>query len=78
MGGFATNGVNVTKLESYQLDGTFRATQFFADIQGHPDDRNVQLAMEELDFFSSHLKIIGTYPADPYRLTINHDDGATV
>ncbi len=67
MGGFATNGVNMTKLESYQLDGTFRATQFYADIEGHPDDRPVRLALEELAFFSSHLRILGTYQADPYR-----------
>ncbi len=70
LGGFATNGVNMTKLESYQLDGTFRATQFYADIEGHPDDRLVRLALEELAFFSSHLKIIGTYPADPFRQTV--------
>ncbi len=70
MGGFATNGVNMTKLESYQLDGTFFASQFYADIEGHPEHRSVRLALEELDFFSAHLKIIGTYPADPYRKTI--------
>ncbi len=67
MGGFATNGVNMTKLESYQLDGSFNATQFYADIEGHPEDRLVRLALEELEFFSSSLKILGIYHADPYR-----------
>ncbi len=62
MGGFATNGVNMTKLESYMVDGSFSATRFYADIEGHPDDRNVQLAMEELDYFTSSLDIIGVYP----------------
>lgn len=63
MGGFATNGVNMTKLESYMVDGSFSATQFYADIDGHPDDRDVQLAMEELEYFTSELHILGTYPA---------------
>jgi len=67
MGGFATTGVNMTKLESYMLDGSFTATQFYADIEGHPDDRNVKLALEELGYFTSHLKILGVYPADPQR-----------
>jgi len=67
MGGFATNGVNMTKLESYQIEGSFNATQFYADIEGHPDDRLVQLAMEELAFFTSYVHILGTYPADPFR-----------
>ena len=67
MGGFATNGVNMTKLESYMVDGTFSATQFYADIEGHPDDRNVQLALEELDYFTSEMKLLGVYPADPGR-----------
>lgn len=67
LGGFATNGVNVTKLESYQLEGTFHATQFYADIEGHPDDRAVRLAIEELRFFSATSKILGVYPADPTR-----------
>jgi prephenate dehydratase len=67
MGGFATNGVNMTKLESYMVDGSFTVTQFYADIEGHPDDRNVQLALEELDYFTSYLKVLGTYPADPAR-----------
>jgi prephenate dehydratase len=67
MGGFATNGVNMTKLESYQLNGEFIATQFYADVEGHPDERNVQLALEELAFFSSEMKILGVYPAQPFR-----------
>ncbi|WP_102225952.1 prephenate dehydratase [Acidimangrovimonas sediminis] len=67
MGGFATNGVNMTKLESYMVDGNFTATQFYADIEGHPDDRNVQLALEELRYFTSQMKLLGTYPADPKR-----------
>ena len=67
MGGFATNGVNMTKLESYMVDGSFMATQFFADIEGHPDDRNVQLAMEELEYFTSEVKLLGVYPEDPAR-----------
>ena len=67
LGGFATNGVNMTKLESYQEEGTFNATMFFADIEGHPAERPVQLALEELSFFSTELKVLGTYPASPYR-----------
>jgi prephenate dehydratase len=67
LGGFATNGVNMTKLESYQLEGTFNATMFYADIEGHPTERSVQLALEELSFFSSEKKVLGTYPASPYR-----------
>jgi prephenate dehydratase len=68
MGGFATNGVNMTKLESYQIGGSFFATQFYADVEGHPDDRPLRLALEELAFFSAELKIVGVYPAHPYRL----------
>ena len=68
MGGFATNGVNMTKLESYQIGGSFFATLFYADVEGHPDDRPLQLALEELAFFSAELKIVGVYPAHPYRL----------
>ncbi|MDG4647116.1 prephenate dehydratase [Roseibacterium sp. SDUM158017] len=67
MGGFATNGVNMTKLESYMVDGSFTATQFYADIEGHPDDAPVRRALEELDYFTSYLKVLGTYPADPAR-----------
>ncbi len=68
LGGFATNGVNMTKLESYQTEGTFNATMFFADIEGHPAERNVQLALEELSFFSTEIKVLGTYLASSYRL----------
>jgi prephenate dehydratase len=64
MGGFATNGINMTKLESYMVDGSFSATQFYADIEGHPEDRGVKLAMEELDYFTSEVKLLGVYPAD--------------
>ncbi|MBS9717417.1 prephenate dehydratase [Pseudohalocynthiibacter aestuariivivens] len=67
MGGFATNGVNMTKLESYMVDGSFYATQFYAEIEGHPDDKNVQLAMEELEYFTSEVSLMGVYPADPRR-----------
>jgi prephenate dehydratase len=67
MGGFATNGVNMTKLESYQLGGSFNATQFYADIEGHPDERSVRLALEELQFFTDKLTILGVYPAHPFR-----------
>ena len=67
MGGFATNGVNITKLESYMVGGQFTATQFYADIEGHPEERSVRLALEELAFFCSSMKILGVYPAHPYR-----------
>ena len=67
MGGFATNGVNMTKLESYMVGGSFTATQFYADIEGHPDDPNVKLALEELAYFTDSIKILGVYPASPLR-----------
>lgn len=67
MGGFATNGVNMTKLESYMVGGNFTATQFYADVEGHPDDPALQRALEELDYFTSYLEILGVYPADPQR-----------
>jgi len=67
MGGFATNGVNMTKLESYQLGGAITATQFYADIEGHPEERSVRLALEELRFFTSRLTILGVYPAHAFR-----------
>lgn len=67
LGGFATNGVNMTKIESYQNEGTFNASMFFADIEGHMSETRVRLALEELSFFSSELKILGTYPASSYR-----------
>lgn len=67
MGGFATNGINMTKLESYQTGGKFFATLFYADIEGHPDDDNVRLAFEELGFFSRDMRILGVYPAHDFR-----------
>ncbi|MGE0093321.1 MAG: prephenate dehydratase [Alphaproteobacteria bacterium] len=67
MGGFATTGINMTKLESYMLGGHFEATQFYADVEGHPEERNLRLALEELSFFSRELKILGVYPAHPFR-----------
>jgi prephenate dehydratase len=70
MGGFATNGINMTKLESYQIGGQFSATQFYADIEGHPDDANVKLAFEELAFFTSYVQVLGAYPASAYRAKI--------
>ena len=70
LGGFATNGVNMTKLESYQLGGTFFATQFYADVEGHPEDPGLALALEELAFFSVELRVLGVYPAHPYRTEI--------
>jgi prephenate dehydratase len=67
MGGFATNGVNMTKLESYQLEGQFSATQFYAEVDGHPDDPALVHAFEELKFFTSFVRILGSYPANAYR-----------
>lgn len=75
LGGFATNGVNMTKLESYQLEGSFNATMFHADIEGHPQDRHVRLALEELSFFSSVVKVLGTYPASPFRNELAEANG---
>ncbi len=69
MGGFATNGVNMVKLESYQLGGSFSATQFYADIEGHPADEPVRLALEELGFFTRYVRVLGVYPANPFRST---------
>ncbi|OEJ69276.1 prephenate dehydratase [Magnetovibrio blakemorei] len=63
LGGFATNGVNMTKLESYIIDGSFQAAQFYAEVEGHPDERAMQLAFKELHFFTHEVKIMGTYPA---------------
>ena len=71
MGGFATNGVNMTKLESYMIEGNFFATMFYSDIEGHPDDHNVALALKELEYFSKETKILGVYPAHPYRATFS-------
>src|ERR1700722_12252393 len=67
LGGFATNGVNMTKLESYMEGGEFTATQFLADVDGHPQDPSLARALEELKFFSREVRILGVYPAHPYR-----------
>jgi len=67
LGGFATNGVNVTKLESYITDASFEAAQFYIEVEGHPDEANMSRALEELQFFSAKLKVLGVYPAHPYR-----------
>ena len=67
MGGFATNGVNLLKLESYMTDGSFTATQFYADVQGHAEDPALRRAFDELKFFTSDMKTLGVYPAAPFR-----------
>jgi prephenate dehydratase len=74
LGGFATNGVNMTKLESYMVDGEFFATQFYADVDGHPDDTGLAFALEELKFFSREFRIVGVYPANPFRATFSNGD----
>jgi prephenate dehydratase len=76
LGGFATNGVNMTKLESYMVEGNFFATQFYADVEGHPEDRNLVLAFEELSFYSKEMKILGVYPAHPFRATFEEAAGS--
>jgi prephenate dehydratase len=75
LGGFATNGINMTKLESYMVGGQFTATQFYADVESHPDERPLTLALEELDFFSTEVKILGVYPAHPLRIAAAQDGG---
>jgi len=70
LGGFATNGINMSKLESYMLEGHFFATQFYAEVDGHPDDRLLKLALEELAFFSREFKVLGVFPAHPFRENI--------
>ena len=74
LGGFATNGVNMTKLESYMVGGNFFATQFYADVEGHPEDRKLVLAFEELSFFSKEMKILGVYPAHAFRATFEETE----
>ncbi|MEM1049234.1 MAG: prephenate dehydratase [Pseudomonadota bacterium] len=74
LGGFATNGVNMTKLESYQLEGEFFATQFYAEVEAHPDDKDLTLALEELAFFSRELRILGVFPAAPFREKISEPE----
>src|SRR6185437_3177824 len=73
LGGFATNGVNMTKLESYMVGGNFFATQFYADVEGHPDDRSLVFALEELAFFSKDLTVLGVYPAHAFRQTFKEE-----
>ncbi len=68
LGGFATNMVNMTKLESYMINGEFTATQFLADVDGHPDDPPLRRALEELQFFSEEVRVLGVYPAHPFRV----------
>ncbi|HWL30852.1 MAG TPA: prephenate dehydratase [Xanthobacteraceae bacterium] len=74
LGGFATNGINMTKLESYMVNGNFSATQFYVDVEGHPDDRGLAFALEELAFFSRELKVLGVYPAHAFRDTLRDDE----
>ena len=74
LGGFATNGVNMTKLESYMVGGQFAATQFYADVEAHPDDRPLALALEELRFFSTKVEILGAYPAHALRIAARKED----
>jgi prephenate dehydratase len=71
LGGFATNAVNMTKLESYMIEGNFFATQFYADVEGHPDDHGLKLALDELNFFSEKISILGVYPAHRFRAMAN-------
>lgn len=73
LGGFATNGVNITKLESYLVGGHFHAAQFYAEVEGHPEHHNVRLALEELDFFSREVRILGVYPQHSYRWESDSD-----
>jgi len=70
MGGFATNGVNMTKLESYMENGSFAATMFYAEVDGRPQDAALARALEELTFFADHVEVLGSYPADPFRKTL--------
>ena len=73
LGGFATNGINMTKLESYMLEGRFAATKFYAEVDGHPDDLPLKRALEELAFFSKEMRILGVYPAHPHREAVRLD-----
>jgi prephenate dehydratase len=74
LGGFATNGINMTKLESYMVGGHFTATQFYADVEGHPEDRPLRLALEELRFFSREVRILGVYPGHPFRRVVTQGE----
>ena len=75
LGGFATNGVNMTKLESYMIEGNFFATQFYADVEGHPENRSLVFAFEELAFYSKEMRILGVYPAHRFRATFEETVG---
>ncbi|SEF51678.1 prephenate dehydratase [Bosea lathyri] len=70
LGGFATNGINMTKLESYMVDGHFSATMFYLDVEGHPEDPDLKRALKELEYFSREMKILGVYPAHEFRSTL--------
>jgi prephenate dehydratase len=74
LGGFATNGVNMTKLESYLVGGGFQAAQFYADVEGHPEDENLKRALEELRYYTREVHILGSYPSHPYRPTFGGAD----
>ena len=76
MGGFATNGINMTKLESYMVGGTFNATQFYAEVEGHPDDPSMKLALEELEYFTDMTRLMGVYPGAARRFEMMPNDGA--
>jgi prephenate dehydratase len=78
LGGFATNGVNMTKLESYMVDGHFSATMFYSDVEGHPDDPALKRALDELAFFSKEMKILGVYPAHEFRDSFPEPGGVGV
>ena len=75
LGGFATNGVNMTKLESYMIEGNFFATQFYADVEGHPEERRLVFAFEELAFYSKEMRMLGVYPAHPFRTKFQETPG---
>ena len=77
LGGFATNAVNMTRLESYMVEGEFAATQFLADVDGHPEDPGLARALEELSFFSREVRLLGTYPAHAFRLATQLEEQAT-
>ncbi|MDG4576522.1 MAG: prephenate dehydratase [Defluviicoccus sp.] len=74
LGGFATNGINMTKLESYLVGERFNAAQFYAEVEGHPEHRPLRLALEELDFFSREVRILGVFPQHSYRWETDRTD----
>ena len=78
LGGFATNGVNMTRLESYMVGDEFAATMFMADVEGHPEDQPLRRAFEELEFFTTEVRILGVYAADAYGSRITPRTGASV